>query len=128
MTPVITRSTDCETGEEALRAEAIALALMGVGALEETLLVEGASWQGANDAPVAVGRSAIQDACSAIRPARAIAIEQIITQGAAGSVAGRLRRDGEGERLFCHVIRFTNSAANQIAQLVSFEHGGAANV
>lgn len=124
MAPVITRSKDCETGPQDKRAEAIALALLGVGQIDDALLAEGASWERGGNLPAAVGRCAIQTARAAVPPARAIAIEQVVTQGTAGSVSGRVRRDGEGERLFCYVIRYTSSAAREIAQLVSFEHGG----
>ena len=104
------------------RAEALALALMGAGAMDQAMLSPDATWQ-CGDAPVMVGRGAILAALGALRPPRKIYIEQVVTQGKAGTVSGRLVTDTGRARLFCHVIRYTSAAAQQIAQIVSFDHG-----
>ncbi|MCB1336291.1 MAG: hypothetical protein KDK10_02130 [Maritimibacter sp.] len=114
----VRRSTDRGTSPENARAEAIALALMGVGTLEADALAEAASW----DRPEGAfsGRAAI---CARAEAQRAdlIRIEEVVTHGRAGTVSGRVTR-GTETRLFCHVIRFTTASAHEIAQLVSFEH------
>jgi hypothetical protein len=120
MTDVI-RSADCANSPKNARAEEIALALMGIGALPDTMLAENAVWDGAGGA--LAGRAAILDACAAQPEADKIRVEQVVTHGAAGSVSGRITRGGE-TRLYCHVIRFSSAAAKQIAHLVSFEHPG----
>ena len=103
-------------------AEKIALALMGVGALPEDALAEAASWDRPGGATL--GRRAILAALPD-QQAETIRIEQVVAHGRAGSVSGRVTRDGE-TALFCHVIRYTTPAATEIAQLVSFEHSGGA--
>lgn len=120
--PIVTRASAARLDPSDARAERIALALMGVGDLPDTDLAETASWERGEGRPVALGRSAIKKAQGSVGGAAAIAIEQVVSQGAAGSVSGRIRRHGERERLFCHVIRYTNASAREIAQLVSFEH------
>lgn len=122
--PVVTRASAGKLTPGDARAERIALALMGVGDLPETDLAETASWERGAGRPVALGRTAIKQAQGSTGPAAAIAIEQVVSQGAAGSVSGRIRRAGERERLFCHVIRYTNASMREIAQIVSFEHDG----
>ncbi len=119
--PEIIRRLEDEPDAKDAKAEAIALALMGVGALEESWLAENAIWDHGGGA--VSGRAAILAARKAQPPAERIRIEQIITEGQAGSVSGRITRKGQ-TRLYCHMIRFTNASANQIAQLVSFEHPG----
>ena len=114
----IRRSSDCGNSPKNARAEEIALALMGVGALEEALIAEAASWDRPSGA--VTGRAEIT-AAAAAETADLIRVEQVVTHGRAGSVSGRVTRDGS-TRLFCHVIRFTSASAKQIAQLVSFEH------
>ena len=92
---------------------------MGVGALPAEMLAEAASWDRPGGA--VTGRAAILEAVAGTAPADLIRVEQVVTHGRAGSVSGRVTRDGS-TRLFCHVIRFTSASAKQIAQLVSFEH------
>ena len=114
----IRRSSDCGNSPKNARAEEIALALMGVGALEEALIAEAASWDRPSGA--VTGRAEIT-AAAAAESADLIRVEQVVTHGRAGSVSGRVTRGSE-TRAFCHVIRFTTAAARKIAQLVSFEH------
>lgn len=115
----VRRSADCGKSPTSTRAEGIALALMGVGALDHALLAEAATWDRPEGA--VTGRAEICAAATA-QKADLIRIEQVVTHGRAGSVSGRVTRRGE-TRLFCHVIRFTSASAQEIAQLVSFEHG-----
>lgn len=119
--PEVTRSPDCGNSPKNALAEDIALALMGVGELPETLLAPDAVWDRASGA--LSGRDTIAAAVAAITPADRIRVEQVATHGRAGSVSGRITRNGE-TRLYCHVIRFTSASAREIAQLVSFEHPG----
>ena len=121
MTAVL-RSPDCGNSPKNARAEEIALALMGVGALPEDRLAEAATWDFAGGA--VAGRDAIR-ARAASQRAERITIDQVVTHGRGGSVSGRVTRGGD-TRLFCHVIRFTSAAGRDIAQLVSFEHPGGA--
>lgn len=117
----VIRSAETETSPKDSRAEAIALALMGVGRLDADTLAEAATWDGAGGA--VSGRSAILAAVEATRAPEKIRVEQVVTHGKAGTVSGRVTRGSE-TRLYCHVIRFTSAAAGQVAQLVSFEHPG----
>lgn len=119
--PEVIRSPDCGNSPKNALAEDIALALMGVGELPETLLAPDAVWDRASGA--LSGRDTIAAAVAAITPPDRIRVEQVATHGRAGSVSGRITRGGE-TRLYCHVIRFTSPAARQVAQLVSFEHPG----
>ncbi|MBL6428690.1 hypothetical protein [Maritimibacter sp.] len=118
----IARSPDCGNSPKNQTTEAIALALMGVGALDDGLLAEGASWDrfGAG----ITGRDAIQAARAETPDHEWIEISEVVSHGKAGSVSGRLQRAGEAPRIFCHVIRFTSASARQIAQIVSFDHAG----
>ncbi len=116
------RSPDCGNSPKNARAEAIALALMGVGTLAQDALAEAATWDFAGGA--VTGRDAIR-ARAAAQSADTIAIDQVVTHGRGGSVSGRVTRGGD-TRLFCHIVRFTSAAAREIAQLVSFEHPGGA--
>lgn len=102
-------------------AQQIALALMGVGALDPLSLAQNAVWDGLGGARA--GRAAIGAALAEIAPPDKIRIEQVVTHGKAGSVSGRITRAGT-TRLYCHVIRFTSAAQTQVAQIVSFEHAG----
>ncbi|MEZ5769661.1 MAG: hypothetical protein R3D80_19915 [Paracoccaceae bacterium] len=115
----VRRSADCGSSPKNARAEGIALALMGVGALPAEMLAEAASWDRPGGA--VTGRAAILGAVAGTAPADLIRVEQVVTHGRAGSVSGRVTRGSE-TRAFCHVIRFTTAAAREIAQLVSFEH------
>lgn len=116
--PEVRRSVDCGNSPRNARAEGIALALMGVGALDQALLAEAATWDRPGGA--VAGRAEICAAATA-QTSDMIRVEQVVTHGRAGSVSGRVTRDGV-THLFCHVIRFTSASAKEIAQLVSFEH------
>ncbi|MAM62676.1 hypothetical protein [Maritimibacter sp. UBA3975] len=118
----VARSPDCANSPKAARAEDIALALMGVGDLDASVLAEGAAWDrfGAG----ITGRAAITAATLEVPRHEWIEISEVVTHGKAGSVSGRLQRDGEAPRIFCHVIRFTSASAATIAQIVSFDHAG----
>ncbi|WP_439103131.1 hypothetical protein [Celeribacter marinus] len=121
MTPRVHRTSKSAQTRDAAHAEQIALALMGVGDLNAGQLVDAATWE-RSDAPCAVGRDVILAAVSAIHPPVSITIDQVIIHGKAGTVSGRLTRDGSGTHLFCHIIRFTTAKRDDIGQLVSFEH------
>lgn len=101
-----------------LIAQEIALALMGAGTLASDMIAEGATWQKGADA--LIGRDAILGAvalCSGH-----ITVDEVVTHGKAAAVSGKLR-DAQGQaHLFCHMIRYTNASATQIASIVSFEH------
>lgn len=115
----VSRSQDCGRSPKNARAEEIALALMGVGDLPPGILAEAASWERPEGA--VMGREAILNARAT--DLDRVEVEQVVTHGKAGSVSGRFTKAGE-TRLFCHVIRFTSASANQVGQLVSFEHAG----
>jgi len=119
--PEVIRTGDCGHTPEDAKAEAVALALMGVGDLPDDALAENVVWDRAGGA--LSGRAAIQAARAEAPAADKIRIEQVVTHGKAGSVSGRITRGGV-TRLYCHVIRFTSPDARQIGQLVTFEHPG----
>lgn len=101
------------------RTEEIALALMGAVPVDLTLFAEAAGWQnGPNGA--AMGRARIVEKIAAARDPDEISVEQVVSHGKAGSVAGRVVRGGE-PYLFCHVIRYDTAAAGKVVQVVSFE-------
>lgn len=115
----IRRGPGCDTSPRNAQAEGIALALLGVGRLDQELLADAATW----DRPVGgtvTGRGEIC-AAAAAQSADLVRLEQVVTHGRAGSVTGWVTRQGT-TRLFCHVIRFTSASAAEVAQLVSFEH------
>lgn len=118
------RSAECDATPEAEQAEAIALALMGVGQLAPETFAEAASWERGAPLPAAVGREAILDVIACLAPPERIELSQIATHGKAGSVAGRILRPGAPPRLFCHLIRYTSAETREVAQLISFEHAG----
>ncbi|MEC7762244.1 MAG: hypothetical protein VX874_10085 [Pseudomonadota bacterium] len=118
----IARSPDCGNSPKNTKTEEIALALMGVGALDADLLAEGASWDRFGKGHT--GRDAIRAAQAQTPGHEWIEISEVVSHGKAGSVSGRLQRAGEPPRIFCHVIRFTSASAKQIAQIVSFDHAG----
>ncbi len=120
----MTRAADCGHSPKTAKAEAIALALMGIGDIAPDQLAEGASWERGGPLPPAVGREAILAALVDISPPARIEVAQIATHGKAGSVAGRVTRPGHPPRLFCHLIRYTSASAREVAQLISFEHPG----
>ena len=118
----ITRSPDCANSPKNQRVEDIALALLGVGDLPDTALSEGAVWDRAGGS--ISGRTAIQTARATLPACQDIRVDQVVSHGKAGTASGVVVRAGEGARLFCHVIRFTSATAQQVAQIVSFEHAG----
>lgn len=118
----VIRAGQDDPSPEAANAEAIALALMGVGDLSATRLAEGATWDRGEGA--VTGREAILAARAAHPVPEKVWIDQVVTHGRAGSVAGRLTRPGGRPRLYCHLIRFTSASAQQVAGLISFEHAG----
>ncbi|WP_417257844.1 hypothetical protein [Celeribacter sp.] len=116
----VRRSAKAAIAPESEAVEQIALALMGVGTLPEARLAVTATWD-RSDAPCAVGRDVIVAALADNEAPVSITIDQVVTHGKAGTVSGRLTRDGSGTHLFCHIIRFTTAQCHDIAQLVSFE-------
>ncbi|THD75857.1 nuclear transport factor 2 family protein [Thalassobius vesicularis] len=124
MTQVI-RSSDCENSPRNQRVEQIALALLGAGDLPDSVLSEGAVWD--RNGGAISGRAAIQTLRATLPRCEEIRVDQVVSHGKAGTASGTLRRPGQRDRLFCHVIRFTSTAASEIAQIVSFEHAGGAH-
>ena len=102
------------------RAEEIALALMGVTELPAAMVGETAIWD-RTDAPTLVGRTAILDALRAVSPPVSITVTEVVSHGRAGTVSGRLTRDGQGTVLFAHILRFATASQKELAQMVSFE-------
>lgn len=98
--------------------EALSLGLLGSGPLDAGQLADSLTWQ-RGDA-VLVGRQAVL-AAIARAPKRAVKIEEIVAQGRAASVTGRLIHDG-GASLFCQMIKFANGSSRQVTSIVSFEH------
>lgn len=84
--PDVIRAPGCETDPETATAEAIALALMGVGDLPVHALAENAVWDGAHGART--GRAAIGAAVARVAPADRIRVEQVVAHGRAGTVSG----------------------------------------
>lgn len=121
MATQVTRPADLRPNAMNQRAEDIALALMGVGALAPEQLAETASWDQTQQGTL-VGRRAILEKIAQSAAPEQITISEIVTQGKAGTVSGTLRRAGRANTLFCHVLRFTASNGAQLAQMVSFEH------
>ncbi|WP_136634580.1 nuclear transport factor 2 family protein [Pseudooceanicola onchidii] len=117
--PELSLAPDCGNSPKNARAQDVALALMGAGAIDPDLLAENAVWERPGGA--VSGRAAILGALRRTRPPTRIEVDQVVTHGRSGSVSGRAARQ-EDERLFCHVIRYTTAACREIAQLVSFEH------
>lgn len=116
----ITRGPDCETTPKSQRVEQIALALLGAADLPDQHLSEAAIWDRSEGS--LSGRHAIQTTRASLPRCDVIRIEQVVSHGKAGTVTGIVTRSGQRSRLFCHVIRFTSSSAQTIAQVVSFEH------
>lgn len=117
----VTRSKDVATTTNAAHAETIALALMGKCALRDSDFLESVSWD-RSSGPCAVGFEAVTSAQKHAAPPVSIHIDQIVTQGKAATVSGRLTRDGIGTMLFCHILRKTAAQNGKISQIVSFEH------
>lgn len=103
---------------KARAAQELVLALMGDGHVSDDCIAEGATWQ--NGPASLIGRDAIIDAIKD-RSTR-ITIDEVVTHGKAAAVSGKLRDDRGQTRLFCHMIRYTNTSARQVASIVSFEH------
>lgn len=103
---------------KALIAEEIALALMGARALKPERIAEGANWQKGSKS--LIGRNAIVEAAQLFP--RDITINEIVSHGKAAAVSGKARDARGRTHLFCHMIRFTNASAGQVASIVSFEH------
>ncbi len=121
----ISRGPDCENTAKNLRIEEIALALMGAGDLPDQYLSEGAIWDRTDGA--ISGRNAIQATRATLPHCDTIRVDQVVSHGKAGTASGLVTRAGQGTHLFCHVIRFTSSSAQTIAQVVSFEHAERSN-
>lgn len=117
--PEVVTSGDCANSPKNARAQDIALALMGAGTLPATALAANAVWQRPTGA--LSGRKAIAASLCKVRAPSRIEVDQVVTHGKSGSVAGRYWAE-QGERLFCHVIRFTTASMRDIGQIVSFEH------
>ncbi len=115
----IRRSPDCDPSCDGAATEGIALALLGVGTLDRARVADAATWDRPSGGTITGGDRIC--ATAAAQTADLVRIEQVITQGRAGSVTGRVTRGGT-TRLFCHMIRFTGTSDPVIAQLVSFEH------
>ena len=111
------RDEQKQTLKETIARE-LALALMGERSLLPDAISDGATWQ--KGASTLIGREAILEGAE---PATAtVTIDEIVTHGKAAAVSGNLRDQSGQTRLFCHMIRFTNASANQVASIVSFEH------
>lgn len=111
---------DTAQSPQSARAQDIALALMGAGALDAGLLAENAVWERPSGA--VSGRVAITRALRATPAPTRIDVDQVVTHGKSGSVSGRYWRADNDERLFCLVLRFTSATCTTLAQIVSFEH------
>lgn len=118
-TPEVVTSGDCGTSPRNAKAQDIALALMGAGALPPEALAESAVWQRPGGA--LAGRKPILAALRRAKAPDRIEVDQVVTHGKSGSVSGRYWV-GDQERLFCHVLQFTSAAMRDIGQIVSFEH------
>ena len=103
------------------RAQDIALALMGAGTLDPAMFAEDAQWQ--RHGQVLAGRLKIAAALKRMTPPSRIEVDQVVTQGRSGSVSGRYWTENGDAQLFCHVLRFTSQTGQELAQIVSFEHG-----
>lgn len=107
---------ECETDTAAIKA--LSLGLLGAGRLDADRLADSLTWQKGSD--VLVGRDAVMAAIKQM-PAEAVKIEDIAKKGRAAAVSGRLVTQ-QGARLFCQMIKFTNTQAHQVASIVSYEH------
>lgn len=125
LAPRVHRSPDCDRSATNAKVTEIALALMGVGEVDHGVFSETASWD-QTATPCVLGRDAITAHLLNKVPPQSISIDQVVCHGKAGTVSGRLTRDGIGTMVFCHVIRFTDLSCRQVGQAVSFEHRDAA--
>lgn len=102
------------------RAQDIALALLGAGSLDPSLLAADAQWQ--RPKGLLAGRDRIARATRALTPPADITVEQVVSHGRSASVSGRVRTARGDTRLFCVVLRFTSAACRDLAQIVTFDH------
>ena len=114
------RSGDCEGSPKNLRAETIALGLMGAAPLAPDAFAEGVGWERGSGETL-MGREAILAVEKGVG-LRKIEVSQVVTHGKAGAVSGRLWREDGSSSLFCYMLRFTSAAVKQVAHVVSFEH------
>ncbi|SFK06598.1 hypothetical protein [Celeribacter neptunius] len=98
----------------------MALAFLGIGTLAPSSLSETASWDRTGHDSM-VGRAEILAAMPGITAPVSVTVTQIVSEGKAATITGRLTRDGIGVALFCLVLRFTSPTRDQIAQVVGFE-------
>lgn len=113
----ITRAPDCAINPENASSVAIALALMGAAKMPEAALSDAVTWE-RTDAPSTVGADSILSNLPG--DPETVHIDQVATQGQAGSVTGRVTRDGQ-TAIFCHVLRFDSPSRQTAVQLVSIE-------
>ena len=100
------------------RAKDISLGLLGAAEMPIGMLSDNVTWQ--NGDRVLIGHAAVL-ASVGDSPPLSVTIDDVVTHGKAAAVSGRLVAD-TGPRLFCHMIKFTNSSAKKIASIVSFQH------
>ncbi|WP_417244629.1 hypothetical protein [Celeribacter sp.] len=110
----------CDPTPEERQAAMLALAFNGAGTLDADDLSETASWDASNRAGI-VGRDQVLAALGQVRAPVSLSVTQIVVQGKAATVSGRLTRDGEGLFMFCQILRFASASRTQIAQIVSVE-------
>ncbi|WP_460272208.1 hypothetical protein [Celeribacter sp. ULVN23_4] len=117
-------ATETPVTETEREITTVALSFQGLGALSPNQLSETASWERTGAAPL-VGRAPILNAQSTLTPPISLAVTQVVLQGKAATVSGRLttlsKESGQTQMMFCHVLRFTSPARDQIAQVVSFQ-------
>lgn len=117
----IIRCADPDSSPKDSALETLALAVMGTGELAGDAFAENAVWEGAGG--VLCGRAAILASVAAAAPADGVRVEQVVGEGRAGAVSGRITR-GAQTNLFCHLFRFSSAARQEVAHVVSFEHCG----
>lgn len=100
------------------KVKEISLGLLGAGEMPDGVLSDCVTWQ--NGESVLVGQAAVIASARKIAH-RSVTIEEVVTHGKAAAVSGRLL-SATGPKLFCHMIKFTSTSAQEIASIVSFEH------
>ena len=100
------------------RAKEICLGLFGADAMPDHVLSDSVTWQ--NGDCVLIGQDAVLTSIKKLARS-SVKIEDVVTHGKAAAVSGRLITN-QGPFLFCHMIKFTNTSAKQIASIVSFKH------